>query len=49
MMEARLILATMAQRCTLSLESPEEIRPVQTVTLRPATPVRMRFHRRNPQ
>ncbi len=48
MMEARLILATVAQHFKLSLESPDEITPVQTVTLRPSGPVRMRLQRRIP-
>ncbi|HEY7391399.1 MAG TPA: cytochrome P450 [Bryobacteraceae bacterium] len=46
MMEARLILASMAQRYRLSLESGEPVRPVQLVTIRPAGPVRMRISRR---
>lgn len=46
MMEARLILATVVQRYKLSLEPPEEIAPIQLVTLRPAGPVRMRLKRR---
>jgi len=46
MMEARLVLATLAQRCRLTLESPDEIKPVQLVALRPATPVRMRMEKR---
>ena len=47
MMEARLVLATMAQRYKLSLESPDEIKPVQLVTIRPGGPVRMRLQRIN--
>jgi cytochrome P450 len=46
MMEARLILATVAQRYRLSLEPGQNIRPVQLVTLRPNGPVRMRLKRR---
>jgi cytochrome P450 len=46
MMEARLILATVAQRYKLSLEPGQDIRPVQLVTLRPNGPVRMRLERR---
>jgi cytochrome P450 len=46
MMEARLILATVAQRYRLSLEPGQDIRPVQLVTLRPNGPVRMRLERR---
>jgi len=48
MMEARLILAAVAQRYKLSLETDETIRPVQLVTLRPNRPVRMRLDRRRP-
>jgi cytochrome P450 len=48
MMEARLILATVAQRYRLLLEPDETIRPVQLVTLRPSGPVRMRLTRREP-
>ena len=46
MMEARLILATVAPRYRLSLEPGQDIRPVQLVTLRPNGPVRMRLARR---
>jgi cytochrome P450 len=46
MMEARLILATMAQYYRLSLDPDEPVRPVQLVTLRPNRPVRMRVERR---
>lgn len=46
MMEARLILATVAQQYKLSLEPNEEIAPIQMVTLRPRGPVRMRLERR---
>jgi cytochrome P450 len=46
MMEARLILATIAQRYKLSLQSTDQIPPVQLVTLRPRGPVRMRLERR---
>lgn len=48
MMEARLILATMAQHFRLSLNSDEPIRPVQLVTLRPSGPVWMKVERRRP-
>ena len=47
-MEARMILATVAQRYKLSLETDETIRPIQLVTLRPSRPVRMRLDRRKP-
>jgi cytochrome P450 len=46
MMEARLILATVAQHYRLRLDPDEPIRPVQLVTLRPSGPVRMRVERR---
>ncbi len=46
MMEARLILAAVAQRCKLSLEPNTEIAPKQLVTLRPGQPVRMRVTKR---
>lgn len=46
MMEARLILATVAQRYKLAVEAAESIRPVQMVTLRPSGPVRVRVERR---
>jgi cytochrome P450 len=46
MMEARLILASMAQRYRLSLESDAPVRPVQLVTLRPGGPVLMRVSER---
>ena len=48
MMEARLVLATVAQRYKLSLDSPGEIAPVQLVTLRPGRPVRVRLEKRRP-
>lgn len=44
MTEARLILATVAQRCRLSLEPHQNVVPVQLVTLRPKDSVRMRLH-----
>ena len=47
-MEARLILATIAQRYKLLLEPDETIMPIQLVTLRPNRPVRMRLDRRKP-
>ncbi len=46
MMEARLILATIAQHYRMSLEAPHEIAPVQLVTLKPNGPVRVRLRRR---
>jgi cytochrome P450 len=46
MMEARLILATLAQRYRLSLEPGQTIKPVQLVTLRPNGPIRMKFDQR---
>jgi cytochrome P450 len=46
MMEARLVLATVAQRCKLLLESNTEIAPKQLVTLRPGRAVRMRVEKR---
>jgi cytochrome P450 len=46
MMEARLILATVARHYRLRLDRDEPIRPVQLVTLRPSGPVRMRVERR---
>ena len=45
-MEARLILATVAQCYTLSPEPAGEIAPMQIVTVRPRRPVRMRLRRR---
>jgi len=46
MIEARLILATVAQRYKLSLEPFGEIAPVQLVTLKPGGPVTMKLERR---
>jgi len=46
MMEARLILATVAQSYKLSLVPGETVKPIQLVTLRPSGPVRMRVERR---
>lgn len=43
MMEARLILATMVQRCQLSLEPGQDIVPMQLVTVRPRHGIRMRM------
>ena len=40
-------MATMAQRCRLSLEPGQEIVPMQLVTLRPKEHVRMRVHVRD--
>jgi cytochrome P450 len=45
-MEARLILATVAQRYKLSSQSADEIRPVQLVTPRPRRPVQLRLEKR---
>jgi cytochrome P450 len=45
-MEARLILATIAQRYRLSLVPGQTVKPIQLVTLRPNGPIRMRVHRR---
>jgi len=42
MMEARLILATMAQRCQLSLVPGQEVVPAQLVTVRPKYGIRMK-------
>jgi cytochrome P450 len=44
-METRLVLAIIAQRCKLSLEPDIEIPPKQLVTLRPAHALRMRVDR----
>jgi cytochrome P450 len=46
-MEARLILATVAQRWRVSLEPHQEVIPIQLVTVRPNNSVRMRFDVRN--
>jgi cytochrome P450 len=46
MMEARLVLATVGQRCKLLLEPNSEIAPKQLVTLRPSHAVRMRVEKR---
>jgi cytochrome P450 len=43
MMEARLILATIVQRCQLSLEPGQEIVPMQLVTVRPKHGIKMRM------
>jgi cytochrome P450 len=47
MMEARLILATMAQRCKLLLEPHQHVVPIQLVTVRPRDGVRMKLTTRN--
>ena len=47
MMEARLILATIAQKWHLEQEPAEEIAPMQLVALRPRKPVRMRLQPRS--
>jgi cytochrome P450 len=46
MMEARLILATVAQRYRLSLEPGQKVVPMQVITMKPRGPVRMRVERR---
>jgi cytochrome P450 len=46
MMEARLILATVAQRWRLSLEPGQDVTPVQLVTVRPKNGLRMRVEPR---
>jgi cytochrome P450 len=46
MMEARLIVATVVQRCHLSLEPGQEIVPMQLVTVRPKNGIRMRVSKR---
>jgi cytochrome P450 len=46
MMEARLILATVAQHYRLSINPNDTIRPIQLVTLRPSGPVKMKVERR---
>ena len=46
LMEARLILAMVAQHYKLSLEFNEAIRPIQLVTLRPSAPIRMKLEQR---
>ena len=48
MMEARLVLAAVAQHYKLSSQAAEEIEPVQLVTLRPGRPVRLRLEKRRP-
>jgi cytochrome P450 len=48
MMEARLILATVAQRYKLSLEPGQKIVPMQLVTVRPKYGLRMKLARRRP-
>jgi cytochrome P450 len=49
MMEARLILATVAQCGQLSLEPHQDIVPIQLVTVRPRDGVRMRLKMREPK
>jgi cytochrome P450 len=46
MMEARLILATIAQQWRLRLEPDQEIAPIQLVTVRAKNGIRMRLERR---
>ena len=48
MMEARLVLATLAQRWSLSLEPRQDIKPIQLVTVRPKDGIRMKLHARRP-
>jgi cytochrome P450 len=48
MVEARLILATIAQRYRLSLEPNQQIVPTQLVTVRPRNGVRMKLNMRDP-
>jgi cytochrome P450 len=47
MTEARLILATIAERCRLTLEGNQEVVPIQLVTVRPKHGIRMRVSRRD--
>ena len=47
MMEARLILATVARRWRLTLEPGQAVVPVQLVTTRPRDGIRMQLHRRS--
>jgi cytochrome P450 len=47
--EARLILATVAQRYQLSLEPDQNVVPVQLVTVRPKNGIRMRLLQRRSQ
>jgi cytochrome P450 len=49
MCEARLILATVAQRYQLTLEPDQEIVPIQLVTVRPKNGIRMRLRMRDPR
>lgn len=42
-----MILATVAQRCQLSLEPDQEVVPIQLVTVRPRDAVRMRLKMRD--
>lgn len=46
LVEARLILATMAQRFHLTLAPGQDIQPEQLITLRPGAPILMRLERR---
>jgi cytochrome P450 len=46
MMEARLIVATIAQRWRLTLEPVQYVAPIQLVTVRPKHGLRMTLHRR---
>jgi cytochrome P450 len=46
MMEARLILATVAQQWRMRLEADQEIVPIQLVTVRAKNGIRMRLDRR---
>jgi cytochrome P450 len=46
MMEATLLLATIAQRFRFTLAPNQQIEPLFSVTLRPKNPVRMQLHAR---
>jgi cytochrome P450 len=46
MMEARLILAIVAQRFRLVLEPGQHVKPMQVITVKPRGPVRMRVEKR---
>ncbi|MDX2161518.1 MAG: cytochrome P450 [bacterium] len=49
MMEARLVLATMAQRYALRVDQAAPVVPEALITLRPKNGIRMRIERRTPQ
>jgi cytochrome P450 len=46
MIEARLILAMVAQRYKLMLEPDQRVEPMQVITVKPRGPVRMRVEQR---